>query len=217
MSLEERRTVVATTGVLLVASVIRLGWEIRPVPPLLPPATVPEALLEETRAEVARAERMSTPLAPGERIDPNRAPDVELARLPGIGPSLAARIVAARGEEGAFRTASDLLAVPGIGPATLARIEPLLDLTNPPPRATLTVGPPSISPASSGGSGSLDLNAAGTEELQALPGIGPALANRILEHRARVGPFRVAEDLMDVPGIGPATLARLLPLVRVGG
>ncbi|MGW8267064.1 MAG: ComEA family DNA-binding protein, partial [Longimicrobiales bacterium] len=61
----------------------------------------------------------------------------------------------------------------------------------------------------------LDLNRAGLEELQGLPGIGPALAARILESRSREGPFGTAEDLLRVPGIGPAKLALLRPLVRV--
>jgi competence protein ComEA len=62
----------------------------------------------------------------------------------------------------------------------------------------------------------LDLNRAGIEELQELPGIGPALAERILESRSRDGRFRVPEDLLRVRGIGPATLDRLRPLIRVG-
>ena len=62
----------------------------------------------------------------------------------------------------------------------------------------------------------LDLNRAGPEELQALPGIGPALAGRIVEHRARIGRFRSVDDLLDVSGIGPATLERVRSLVRTG-
>jgi competence ComEA-like helix-hairpin-helix protein len=217
MSTEERRTVVATTGVLLVASLIRLGWEVHAVPPILPPASVPDALLEETRQEVERAERMATPLGPGERLDPNRAPEVELARLPGIGPALASRIVETRNVSGAFRAPSDLLAVPGIGPATLSRIESLLDLSSPPTRPEGTGTRLANGPRGPGRRDALDLNAADAEELQALPGIGPALAERILAQRALVGRFHAVEDLLEVPGIGPATLARLLPLVRAGG
>jgi competence ComEA-like helix-hairpin-helix protein len=51
---------------------------------------------------------------------------------------------------------------------------------------------------------SVDLNAAGLEELTLLPGIGPGLAEAIREWRERSGPFRGIDDLMRVPGIGPA-------------
>lgn len=215
MSKEERRTVVVTTGILLLSSLVRLGWEVRPVPPILPPESIPQALVEQTQVEVDRAERMATPLAPGERVDPNRDPDVELARLPGIGPVLAARIVADREVNGAFGDAEALLRVSGIGPATLSRLAPLLDLSDPPslpaPGAAerAFAGTPQVDAAG------LDLNRATSIELQALPGIGPALADRILDHRTRMGPFRREEDLLEVPGIGPAILARLLPLIWV--
>ncbi|HSR53036.1 MAG TPA: helix-hairpin-helix domain-containing protein [Acidobacteriota bacterium] len=48
----------------------------------------------------------------------------------------------------------------------------------------------------------VDLNTAGSVELQRLPGIGPALAKRIIQHREENGPFKRVEDLMNVPGIG---------------
>jgi len=62
----------------------------------------------------------------------------------------------------------------------------------------------------------LDLNRATLAELDALPGIGPVTARRILDHRARYGPFRDPRDLRAVKGIGPKLFARLEPLVAVG-
>lgn len=55
----------------------------------------------------------------------------------------------------------------------------------------------------------VDLNRAGVEELQRLPGVGPVLAGRIIEHRAEHGAFESVEDLLDVPGIGEAKLNQL--------
>ncbi|WP_145279804.1 ComEA family DNA-binding protein [Tautonia plasticadhaerens] len=52
----------------------------------------------------------------------------------------------------------------------------------------------------------------GLAELEALPGIGPTLAARIIERR----PYRSVEELVEVKGIGLKTLERLRPLVRVG-
>lgn len=60
-------------------------------------------------------------------------------------------------------------------------------------------------------SASLDLNQAGAAEWAALPGIGPALARRIVERREQQGGFRSAEDLLGVKGLGPKKLERLRP------
>jgi len=61
--------------------------------------------------------------------------------------------------------------------------------------------------------GRLLLNAASAPDLEELPGIGPEMAQRILDDRRRRGPFRTPEDLRRVPGIGPKKLARIAPLV----
>jgi len=65
--------------------------------------------------------------------------------------------------------------------------------------------------------GPLDMNSAGAPELERLPGIGPALARRIVAFRDRNGPFLYVEDLLMVRGIGAKTLERLAPLVTVDG
>ena len=59
------------------------------------------------------------------------------------------------------------------------------------------------------GGGVVNINTAGAAELEALPGIGPALAARIVEYRDGHGPFASVDDLTDVPGIGPAKLEAL--------
>ncbi|MBL9031418.1 MAG: helix-hairpin-helix domain-containing protein [Phycisphaerae bacterium] len=61
----------------------------------------------------------------------------------------------------------------------------------------------------------VDLNTATAAELELLPGIGPALAKRIIDYRAAAGRFRSVEDLDNVSGIGPKIMERLRPLVRV--
>jgi comEA protein len=60
----------------------------------------------------------------------------------------------------------------------------------------------------------VEVNRASADELATLPGIGPALARRIVEWRGANGPFRTVDDLERVPGIGPATVERLRPRVR---
>ena len=61
----------------------------------------------------------------------------------------------------------------------------------------------------------VDLNDATATELVALPGIGPAMAGRILAYRKEHGRFASVDDLDRIRGIGPATLRRLRPLVHV--
>jgi competence ComEA-like helix-hairpin-helix protein len=63
--------------------------------------------------------------------------------------------------------------------------------------------------------GPLDINRATLEDLQQLPGIGPKLAQRILDERAKA-PFQSVDDLRRVPGMGPRALERLRPLIGVG-
>ncbi|MDR7465060.1 MAG: helix-hairpin-helix domain-containing protein [Armatimonadota bacterium] len=63
--------------------------------------------------------------------------------------------------------------------------------------------------------GPLDPNTASAAELEALPGIGPVLARRIVEHRRAHGRFERLEDLLEVEGIGPRMLERLRPLLRL--
>jgi competence protein ComEA len=85
----------------------------------------------------------------------------------------------------------------------------------------VAVGVPGVvAPASgpAGGAapaGPLDLNAATVADLDALPGLGPVLAQRIVDHREQHGRFTSVEQLDDVAGIGPAVYAEVADLVRV--
>jgi competence protein ComEA len=69
--------------------------------------------------------------------------------------------------------------------------------------------------AGSAGGGKIDLNRATAGDLDALPGIGPVLAARIVDYRDANGPFRSVDQLDDVPGIGPSIFADLAERVTV--
>jgi len=73
-------------------------------------------------------------------------------------------------------------------------------------------------PGASGGStaATVDINAADAAALEALPGIGPSIAQAIVEWRDANGQFASVDELEDVPGIGPATLAEIRDSARVG-
>lgn len=75
--------------------------------------------------------------------------------------------------------------------------------------------PPPPDPAGAPGGGPLNLNTATAAQLETLPGIGPALAQRIIDYRTAHGPFTSVGQLREVPGIGEARFAELEPLVTV--
>ena len=168
------------------------------------------------------------------RVELNRADHAQLLQLPGVGETLASRIVEHRQSHGPFRSIEDLRKVGGVGPALLARLRPFVyvEVTG---GEEAGVGESALVVRSvravaggekqAGRDGAtdkpavlrapVDVNRADPEDLRRLPGIGPVLAARIVGTRG-VRPFRSVEDLRRVPGIGPKTLGRLRPFVVVG-
>ena len=69
--------------------------------------------------------------------------------------------------------------------------------------------------ASSPGQSVLNLNTATAAQLEALPGVGKATADRIVEYRQKSGGFKKVEELMNVRGIGEKNFLKLKPLITV--
>jgi competence protein ComEA len=85
-------------------------------------------------------------------------------------------------------------------------------------QVVVPVRPPAGDPGATGGAGAgpaarVSLSSATLEQLDALPGIGPVTAQKILDHRAAHGGFRSVDDLDAIPGIGPARVEQLRELV----
>jgi len=173
---------------------------------------------------------LSRPLADGERINLDRAPVPEIARLPRVGVAMAKRIAADRAARGPFGSLAGLDRVAGVGPGLLRVLEPYAGFDAGPAggRAagqetwsaseslcggdkalTSSVRPPACPPAR------LLLNSATTAQLDRLPGIGPAKAAAIVRYREEHGAFPSVADLGRVPGINPALLQRLYDHLRV--
>jgi len=104
----------------------------------------------------------------------------------------------------AHRMRREMVSAPSALPA-----EPLAPPVEGPPPAPATVPAPPVTAR-------LDVNHASAEELDALPGIGPVLARRIVETRRESGRFESPEDLLRVRGVGPRLLERLRPRIEVG-
>ena len=68
---------------------------------------------------------------------------------------------------------------------------------------------------SQGANERININTAESEALQTLPGVGPAIAERIIAHRETNGPFRIIEDITDVSGIGPARFVEIRDFITV--
>jgi competence ComEA-like helix-hairpin-helix protein len=83
--------------------------------------TTPASALQQT---ARRAALLARPLAPGERVDVDRADVTELTRLPHVGPALAQRILTWRERHGPFGGIARLDSVSGIGPKLLDAIRP---------------------------------------------------------------------------------------------
>lgn len=232
LSTDERRALAIIAGLLVAASGAR--WLERPQPLLEDvPALDVAALEEESRAarpdpaigstgqgrSAGRGSATSgaggAARPPDRLIDPNTATAAELDRLPGVGPSLAVRIIEER-ERGPFTSAEDLTRVRGIGAALATRLAGHVSLParSAQSRHTAVAGltPVKATPADvpeTALNGPSDINYISAADLQKVRGVGPVLADRLVTRRDSLGRFRSWEQVDEVTGVGPAMLARL--------
>ena len=184
-------------------------------------AVAPDLPGEDLVAQAAlsrQAEAAQRPLAPGERVDVDRASEAELERLPRVGKRLAQRIEADRRINGPFGSLAGLGRVPGVSSGLLRALTPCVTFGGVPPLAAefspASSGPPPAAAAAASRAGvacaaQVAVNRATREELLCLPGIGTALAAGIVAERDAHGPFRDIADLARVPGIGPTRIEHL--------
>jgi competence protein ComEA len=94
----------------------------------------------------------------------------------------------------------------------------LLVLSHP---ATSVMSAPTYAPAqetrAAAPAQSVNVNTATVAQFEALSGIGPSMAQRIVTYREKNGPFKKLEDLMNIQGIGEKSFLKLRPLLTIGG
>lgn len=200
----------AGTAVAVVVVAVGAAWLVRsgapPVESTLPMATVP-------------AVTVPAPTASTVPVDPD-PPDVVVhvagaVRVPGV------YAVAGGGR------VDDVIRLAG-GPAADADLDglnlaaPLVDgqrvyvpVRGEVDPAQVPSGPPATVGTGTAAAGPVDVNRATADQLDALPGIGPATAAAIVQDRTDHGPFASVDDLDRVPGIGPSKLEAIRDLVTV--
>ena len=120
------------------------------------------------------------------------------------------------GLPGRARLNDALAAAGGTTPdADLAALNPAQRLRDG-ERVVVPGRPASPQPGSASTAGPLNINTASADELDALPGIGAVLAQRIVEHRTAHGPFATVDDLVAVRGISGRMVDELRPFVTAG-
>lgn len=138
--------------------------------------------------------------------------------VPTLPPAARWAAVAVLGAAGIAGVVRAWMVWPAAAPHAVAT-DTLTDAATPPGESVATAlprGEAAAAPAgSSGVSRTINLNTATAAELDLLPGIGPALAARIIEDREANGPYRTLDDLDRVSGIGPKTIAKLAPYASV--
>lgn len=123
-----------------------------------------------------------------------------------------ARVADALAAAGGVLPGTDLL---GLNPARrVGDGEQIVVGAQPPPEAP-AAGGGAEPPAPAAPAGKVDLNTAGVAQLDALPGVGPVTAQRIVEWRTRNGRFARIDQLREIEGIGERKLGQLRDLVRV--
>ncbi len=165
-------------------------------------------------------------------LELNTASIESLEELPGIGPSMAERIVAYRIEVGGFSYIEQLMEIPGIGEAKLNGLRPYLSidttlakilirkpynvlLEDTVKKQTTTLDTLPLWPIKLKPGEKLELNTAKIEDLQRLPGIGLAFAQRIHNYRERLGGFYTVEQLKEISGLGEAKYIGLQPYLTL--
>jgi DNA uptake protein ComE-like DNA-binding protein len=151
---------------------------------------------KETKESKEKTTKPSSP------VDLNSASEKDLEALPGVGPATAKKIVAGR----PYTSVADLSRA-GVSKSTIDKISSMVTVSAPAARAPK---PSTRSTAAKEPSGPVDLNTASEKDLEALPGVGPATAKKIIAGR----PYTSVADLSRA-GVSKSTVDKISSMVTV--
>lgn len=168
----------------------------------------------------------------GEKVNINTADAAALSTVPGIGDKMAEAIVAYREEKGNFKSIEDMRGnIKGVGEKTFEKMKDHITVEGGVAHGAAAVSEGGVEEKSGEEktegrrhrtskkeppAGKVNLNTASAEELATIPGIGPKMAEAILEYRKTKGNFKSVEELKgNVKGIGEKKFEKMKPYLTV--
>ena len=187
------------------------------IKPPLPPTPVPPPPAESEPPPAGGPAppppaKQSEAEQPKGKININTAGYEELQEITGVGPVLAQRIIDYRNQNGPFQIIEEIKNVSGIGDVTFEKMKDEItvgDVIAPSPT------PPPLPPPQTPEAEKININTASYDELLEITGVGPVIAQKIIDYRNENGLFQQIEDIKNVKGIGDVTFEKMKDEITV--
>ena len=168
---------------------------------------------EEIKDEEVTKKKEKTTIS--RKININTATSEQLQQLPGIGPAIAKRIIKYRKREGDFQDIGEIKNVKGIGEKIYEKIKPYIKMGKIIRQEKIKKEEVIKKEEKPTISGKININTATSEQLQQLAGIGPAMAERIIQYRKKWGNFQDIGEIQNIKGMGEKAYEKIEPYITI--